>query len=257
MTEQSPILQVKNLEKVFGGLFALRDVSFEVPSGLIYSIIGPNGAGKTTLLNCISGVLKPSRGEIFFNNTRIDNLKAHQIAKLGISRTFQHVALFKNMTVIENVAVGRHLKSKAGFLECALRLPSMSKEEKDIFEKAKEYLSFVGLSDDANKKAGSLPLGQQKLLEIARALATEPKLLLLDEPAAGLNTSETEQLGEMIKKIRDSGITVILIEHDMNLVMEISDTILVLHFGRVLTKGTPLEVKNDSRVIEVYLGKME
>ncbi|MCX7821871.1 MAG: ABC transporter ATP-binding protein [Syntrophobacterales bacterium] len=252
-----PILEIRELGKSFGGVEALHDITFSVPSGVIQSIIGPNGAGKTTLLNCVSGIIKPSHGKIYFLGKPIENLPPHRIATLGISRTFQHVALFKRMTVIENVAIGRHSKTRSGFLACTLRLSSMRREERDIFTKAEEWLEFVGLSDEMWKEAGSLPLGKQKLLEVARALAAEPRLLLLDEPAGGLNTSETEQFGDLIERIRNLGITILLIEHDMNLVMEKSDYVVVLHYGKLLATGTPREIKRNPQVIEVYLGKEE
>jgi len=251
------ILEVKDLGKSFGGVEALHNITFSVPSGIIQAIIGPNGAGKTTLLNCISGVIKPTRGRIIFLGKSIENLQPHKIATLGISRTFQNVALFKRMSVIENVTIGLHTKTRSGFTSCALRLPSMIREERHIFERAQEWLEFVGLADEMNKEAGSLPLGKQKLLEVARALATEPRLLLLDEPAGGLNTAETEQFGELIEKIKNLGITVVLIEHDMNLVMERSDQIAVLHYGKLLATGTPQEIKKNPQVVEIYLGKEE
>lgn len=257
LSDALPILEVKGLGKSFGGVEALHNVSFSVPTGVIYSVIGPNGAGKTTLLNCISGVIRPSNGTISFLGKSIEKLPPHRIADLGISRTFQNVALFKRMSVIENVTVGRHTRTRSGFLACTLRLPSMRREEREIFARAKEWLEFVGLADEMHKEAGSLPLGKQKLLEVARALATEPRLLLLDEPAGGLNTSETEQFGDLIERIRDLGITIILIEHDMNLVMERSDYVVVLHYGKLLATGTPQEIKRNPQVIEVYLGKEE
>lgn len=251
------ILDVRELGKSFGGVEALHNVNFSVPRGIIQSIIGPNGAGKTTLLNCISGVIKPSQGQVSFLGKRIERLPPHRIAELGISRTFQNVALFKRMSVIENVTIGRHSRTKAGFVSCTLRTPFMRREEREIFARAKEWLEFVGLGDEMHKEAGSLPLGKQKLLEVARCLATEPKLILLDEPAAGLNTSETEQFGELIEKIRNLGITILLIEHDMNLVMEHSHHVVVLHYGKLLATGTPQEIKKNPRVVEVYLGQEE
>ena len=251
------ILKLENVTRQFGGVTALSGINYSIPEGIIQAIIGPNGAGKTTLFNCISGMLTLTSGKIFFNNSRIDELPAHQIATLGVSRTFQHVALFKNMTVLENVMIGRHTKSKSGFLSCGLRSPFMKREEKEIKERARHFLDYVGLIGEEKVMAGSLPLGKQKILEIARALATEPKLLLLDEPAGGLNTTETEQLGDLIEKIRELGITVLLVEHDMNLVMERSDRVLVLNHGTVLASGTPKEVKNNEKVVEVYLGSME
>ncbi|MBW1975850.1 MAG: ABC transporter ATP-binding protein [Deltaproteobacteria bacterium] len=249
------LLRLESVSRKFGGLDALRNVTYAVPEGVIQAIIGPNGAGKTTLFNCVSGVFPPTSGSIYFDGVRIDGLPSHKIAALGVSRTFQNVALFKNMSVLENVMLGRHRQSRAGFLACGFRLPSMKREEQEIIRRAREYLDFVGLVDEENKPAGSLPLGKQKILEIARALATEPRLLLLDEPAGGLNTAETEQLGDLIRRIKKTlGVTVLLVEHDMNLVMECSDLVVVLHFGTVLASGTPSEVKNNEKVIEVYLG---
>jgi branched-chain amino acid transport system ATP-binding protein len=249
-----PILEVRSLGMRFGGVTALLDISYSVPGGVIQAVIGPNGAGKTTLFNCISGMLKPSAGRIIFNGTEIDGRAPHKIAESGVSRTFQHVALFKKMTVLENVMLGRHPRTRCGFLEAGFRFPGMRSEEKQIRGKGLEYLDFVGLADCAGLEAGTLPLGKQKILEIARALATEPRLLLLDEPAGGLNMKETEELGELIESIRRLGTTIMLVEHDMNLIMDISDRILVLHFGKVLASGTPGEIKENSEVIEAYLG---
>ena len=249
-----PILEVRNLGMQFGGVAALQDICYSVPGGIIQAVIGPNGAGKTTLFNCISGMLKPSAGRIIFNGGEIDGRAPHTIAELGISRTFQHVALFKKMTVLENVMLGRHPRTRCGFLETGFRLPGMRSEEKQIRIKGLEYLDFVGLADCAGLEAGTLPLGKQKILEIARALATEPRLVLLDEPAGGLNIKETEVLGELIEAIRRLGTTVVLVEHDMNLIMDISDRILVLHFGKVLASGTAGEIKENTKVIEAYLG---
>lgn len=248
------ILEVKNLGMQFGGVAALQDICYSVPGGIIQAVIGPNGAGKTTLFNCISGILKPSTGRIVFTGREIDGRAPHKIAGFGISRTFQHVAIFKNMTVLENVMLGRHPRTRCGFLASGLRFPRMRYEERQIFEKGLEYLDFVGLGDCAGMQAGTLPLGKQKTLEIARALATEPLLLLLDEPAGGLNMKETEELGELIEAVRKLGTTVMLVEHDMNLIMDISDRILVLHFGRVLASGSSEEIKENREVIEAYLG---
>lgn len=251
---EEAILEVRGLEMRFGGLTALQGVGYAVPAGVIQAVIGPNGAGKTTLFNCISGMLPPTAGEILFDGARTEGLAPHSIAALGIARTFQHVALFSAMTVLENVMVGRHARSRSGFWATGLRFPGMRSEERRIRSKALEYLDFVGLSDCAGTEAGTLPLGKQKILEIARALATEPRLVLLDEPAGGLNMKETEELGELIESIRGLGITIMLVEHDMNLIMDISDRILVLHYGRVLASGTPGEIKENEAVIEAYLG---
>ena len=238
----------------FGGLLALNGVSYEVPSGIIQSVIGPNGAGKTTLFHCISGMARPTEGAVLFDGREMNGLPPHAVAAAGISRTFQHVALFKTMTVLENVMVGRHPRTRSGFLATGFRLPGMRSEERKIRESSRETLDLVGLADAAELPAGSLPLGKQKILEIARALATEPKLVLLDEPAGGLNNRETEELGDLIRKICDRGVTVMLIEHDMNLIMEISHRILVLRYGERLASGTPKEIKNDPAVVEAYLG---
>ena len=241
----------------FGGVTALRGIDYTVPAGIIQAVIGPNGAGKTTLFHCISGMLKPTSGAVIFEGEPIDGLPPHQIAMRGISRTFQHVALFQHMTVLENVMLGRHPRTRSGFFSTGFRLPTMRREERRIVQAASEYLGFVGLSDSAHQPAGSLPLGRQKILEIARALATEPRLLLLDEPAGGLNMRETEDLGELIQRIRGEGITVMLVEHDMNLIMDISDRVLVLHFGEYLASGSPSEIKDHSEVVEAYLGGSE
>ncbi len=249
-----PILQIDRLEMRFGGVAALQGISYEVPCGVIQAVIGPNGAGKTTLFNCISGILQPSDGGIFFEGLRIGGLAPHKIAKLGVSRTFQHVALFKKMSVLENVMLGRHPRTRRGFLAAGFRLPGMRAEEWRIRQKALEYLDFVGLAGLAELEAGTLPLGNQKILEISRALATEPRLILLDEPAGGLNMRETEELGELVQRIKKLGITVLIVEHDMNLIMDISERILVLNYGQVLASGPPAEIKENNTVIEAYLG---
>ena len=250
----APILAFEDVKMHFGGLAALSGISYEISPGLIQSVIGPNGAGKTTLFNCISGLLEPTGGRIFLDGRRINGMAPHLIAGLGVSRTFQHVALFKTMSVLENVMLGRHPRTRSGFFASGLRLPGMRREEKQIAESSMQYLEFVGLTNVAQLPAGALPLGKQKALEIARALATEPRLVLLDEPAGGLNMTETEELGELIRRIRGRGITVILVEHDMSLIMNISDRILVLNFGVKLATGTPEEIKANPAVIDAYLG---
>jgi len=252
---QAPILELSDVQMSFGGIDALKGIEHVVPEGIIQAVIGPNGAGKTTLFHCISGLLKPTAGSVLFRGKEINGLVPHRIAQLGISRTFQHVALFKTMTVLENVMLGRHTRTHSGFWATGLRFPGMRSEERQIKQRAETYLDFVGLADVAHLEAGTLPLGKQKILEIARALATEPRLLLLDEPAGGLNMTETEVLGALIQRICQNGTTVVLVEHDMNLVMDISDQILVLHYGEYLASGTPREIKDNPAVIEAYLGE--
>lgn len=249
-----PILTIHNLKKAFGGLMAIVDLSFEVDSGQIKSIIGPNGAGKTTLFNLITGVHPVSGGRIVFRGKDITNQKPHYVAAIGISRTFQTIELFGNMNVLENVMVGCHSRFMSGLLASGLRLPRMKREEAEIYENSMKLLERAGLSSKAELPAGSLPLGEQKTLEILRALATGPRLLLLDEPAAGLNESETDGLSELIYSIRDQGITILLVEHDMRLVMKVSDEIVVVNYGQKIAEGPPQVVQNDSLVIEAYLG---
>ncbi|MEW6053409.1 MAG: ABC transporter ATP-binding protein [Nitrospirota bacterium] len=237
---------------------ALRNVSVDVTRGDIKALIGPNGAGKTTLLNIVSGVHQPDKGEVVFQGERIVNLPTSKIARKGISRTFQHVELFGNMTVIENIMVGRYSKTKAGFFSSGFKLPSVLREEKEILRKSEEVLEYVNLGHRKDEVASNLPIGEQRILEIGRALATEPRLVLLDEPAAGLNIKETSDLGKIIKRIRDElKITVVLVEHDMELVMKISDSITVLNFGEVIAEGTPLEIQRNPDVIVAYLGEEE
>lgn len=253
--KSNSILEVKSLIKRFGGVTAVSDVSFSVKEGQIKAVIGPNGAGKTTLFNLITGVLSANGGEIKFSGKKISELKPHEIASTGISRTFQNVQLFDHMSVLENVMVGRHLRSSSGLLSTALRLPFVKREEKVIAEDARKWLSFVGFKDEADELASNLPFGRQRFLEFARALATEPDLLLLDEPAAGLNINETEEVSELILRIRDIGITVLLVEHDMSLVMNISDEVIVLNYGELIAEGVPRDIQNNPDVIAAYLGE--
>ena len=247
-------LEIRELSRSFGGLKAVNDVSFMVRTGSIKSVIGPNGAGKTTLFNLISGMLPCDSGIILQNGRDITGFQPHRIAKLGISRTFQTTKLFSRMTVLENVMVGRHPRTRAGFLSGVLNLPWTWKEEREIRERSLELLGILGLNDAAGEPASNLPFGKQRLLEIARALATEPSLLLLDEPAAGLNIYETREMADIVLKIREWGITVLLVEHDMSLVMDISDEIVVLNYGRKVAEGEPSQIQRDPEVIRIYLG---
>ncbi|MET3695705.1 amino acid/amide ABC transporter ATP-binding protein 1 (HAAT family) [Bacillus oleivorans] len=248
------LLDVKNVTKRFGGVVANKDVTFSIEAGHINGLIGPNGAGKSTMFNMISNVFPPSAGEIWFEGKRIDILPAFKMASLGISRTFQNIQVFKNMTVLENVMIGLHTRTSAGMLSAALKLPKTKKEENFTYDKAMEHLLFAGLHEIADTFADSLPLGKLRILELARALATEPKLLLLDEIAAGLNHQETVEMGKLIQSIRDRNITILVVEHDMDLVMSICDKVIVLDQGEMIAEGTPKEVQNNERVIEAYLG---
>jgi branched-chain amino acid transport system ATP-binding protein len=248
------LLEAENVRRSFGGLVAVDQVSFKVNSGQIKAIIGPNGAGKTTLFNVISGLLLADRGKITFKGRPITGFKPYQVARAGLSRTFQNPSLFLRMSVRENVMVGRHTRSRWDFAGCGLRWPGQPKEELAIGEAALAQLDYVGLADLAERPAGSLAFGQRRMVELARALATEPELLLLDEPASGLNTREKADLGQLIRKIRARGVTILLVEHDMTMVMDLSDDILVLHNGTPIAEGPPAVIQNDPNVIRVYLG---
>jgi len=249
------ILSVQGLSKRFGGLQAVSDVSFDVAEGTVKALIGPNGAGKTTLFNIVSGLMQPDSGSVVFSGIPVQGLKPHQIAARGMARTFQRIRLFPKMTVLENIMVGRHVHSKAGFVAGMLNLPFTWNEEQRIREKSLEIMQFLGIASFAHIEATSLAYGQQRIVELGRALACEPKLLLLDEPAAGLNMRETAEMGKLISRIRGTGATVLLVEHDMSLVMNISDEIIVLSYGQKIADDRPLNVQKNREVIRVYLGE--
>lgn len=249
------MLEIRGITQRFGGVTALDDVSFSVHPNEITGVIGPNGAGKTTLFNIISGIYRQSAGTILFDGKDVSGLAPEQLAARGMVRTFQNIELFGQMTVLENVMVGLHTKSHSGLLSCMIKTPGNRSEERQMREKALTWLNFTGIADLADIKAGNLPFGQGRLLEIARAMALEPRIILMDEPAAGLNSRETVELATLIRKIRESGITVVLVEHDMELVMDVCDSILVLNLGRRLAVGTPREIQENQAVIAAYLGE--
>ncbi len=252
---QQPLLAVRGVGISFGGIVALDDVSMELKQGQILGLIGPNGAGKTTLFNCLTRIYTPNRGAIEFAGQNILNLAANRISGLGITRTFQNLALFRSMSVLDNVRVGGHSQSRSDFFSDSLHLPWVRREERSLERLAREMIGYLDLDAVAHRRVADLPFGTQKRVELARALAARPKLLLLDEPAAGLNHHEIGALGELIRRIRDEQhVTVLLVEHHMNLVMSISDQVVALDFGRKIAEGTPDEVRNDREVIRAYLG---
>lgn len=251
------LLRVRALTKTFGGINAVEDVSFDISGGQVHSIIGPNGAGKTTMLNLLTGVYEPSSGSVELEGQVITGLAPHALAARGMARTFQNLQIFFNMSAIENVMVGRHLRECPGWFAAMLRFPHVSAGERESREEASELMHFVGLGAYIDADSDAMPYGALKRLEIARALAGKPRILLLDEPAAGLNATETRDIDGLITKLAQAGITVVLVEHDMHLVMGVSDHIVVLDYGRKLFEGSALAVRNDPRVIEAYLGSGE
>jgi branched-chain amino acid transport system ATP-binding protein len=255
MTSNPDLLTINSISKTFGGVRALEDITFSLSPQSITGLIGPNGAGKTTLFNLATGIFPADSGRIDFLGKSIDKKAVHELVGLGIARTFQNVELFSSMSVLENILVGLHVRTRCGLFGSLLKTPAIRTEEKNARKKAIELLEFVGLADYADQTSADLPFGWQRLLELARALASEPRLLLLDEPAAGLNMNETDRLGELIESIRRQGVTVLLVEHDMALTMKVCDRIVVLDQGKKIAEGTPRAIQSDEAVMAAYLGQ--